>query len=421
MIAERRHRPSPTRGPLAGVRVIELAAMVSGPLATSILADQGADVIKVEAPGVGDAIRRMGSSRGGVSAIFSTVNRSKRSLVVDVRTPRGRDVVRRLADGADVFVQNFRPGAVEELGLGEAELRGRNPGLIYVSISGFGRRGPYASHTAYDIVIQALSGMAAVQGECKMDKTDDPEGTDKTRKGGAPTFMRTVVCDKITAVHAAQAISAALLARERGAGGQHIEISLLDASVAFLWPDGMETHTYVGEGVTAPATMWGLVGIYQTRDGWMTFLAINDEEFRGLCAGLGRPELAVDERFVALDGRLRNSGALIAIIRSAIAAETTGALCERLRREGVPCAPVLAPEAVHDDPQVRAVELIAEIEHPVTGRVRMPRAVSQFEGTPLARPTPAPMLGEHTDEVLAELGLSSDAIHALRRDGIVGP
>jgi len=412
MVAERIHRQSAPRGPLAGVRVIELAAMVSGPLATSILADQGADVIKVEAPGVGDAIRRMGSSRGGMSAIFNTVNRSKRSLVVDLRTPQGRDLVKRLAAAADVFVQNFRPGAIEALGLGEAELRGRNPGLIYVSISGFGQRGPYASHTAYDVVIQALSGMAALQGETKE--------TRKTGKTGTPTFMRTVVCDKITAVHAAQAISAALLARERGAGGQHIEISLLDASVAFLWPDGMETYTYVGDGVTAAATMWGLVGIYETRDGWMTFLAINDQEFRGLCAALARPELAVDERFAALDGRLQNSGALIEIIRAAIATETIDALCGRLRHEGVPCAPVLAPGAVPDDPQVRAVELIVEIDHPVTGRVRMPRAVGQFGGTPLGRPTPAPVLGEHTDEVLAELGLTLDEIRGLRRDGIVG-
>ncbi len=408
MVAARVHPRTARPGPLAGVRVIELAAMVSGPLATSILADQGADVIKVEAPGVGDAIRRMGSSRGGMSAIFSTVNRSKRSLAVDLRTPQGRELVMRLTDGADVFVQNFRPGAVEALGLGEGQLRGRSPGLIYVSISGFGRRGPYASHTAYDIVIQALSGMAAIQGERK------------PGEAGTPTFMRTVVCDKITAVHAAQAISAALLARERGAGGQHIEISLLDASVGFLWPDGMEGYTYVGDGVTAPATMWGLVGIYQTRDGWMTFLAINDEEFRGLCVALERPELAAEERFAAIEGRLQNSGVLIAIVRDAIAAETTDALCERLRREGVPCAPVLAPEAVHDDPQVRAVELIAEIEHPVTGRVRMPRAVSQFGGTALGRPTPAPILGEHTDEVLGELGLSPDEIRALRRDGIVG-
>ena len=408
MTAERTSRRLARPGPLAGVRVIELAAMVSGPLATSILADQGADVIKVEAPGVGDGIRLMGSSRGGMSAIFNTVNRSKRSVVVDLRKPEGRDLVQRLADGADVFVQNFRPGAVETLGLGEGELRRRNPGLIYVSISGFGRRGPYASHTAYDIVIQALSGMAALQG-------DDPTG-----ESGVPTFMRTVVCDKITAVHAAQAISAALLARERGAGGQHIEVSLLDASVAFVWPDGMETHTYVGEGVTAPATMWGLVGIHQTRDGWMTFLAINDEEFRGLCAALDGPELAADERFVTLDGRLQHSGALMAIIRAALAIEPTDALCERLRREGVPCAPVLAPEAVADDEQVRAVELIVEIDHPVAGRVRMPRAVARFGGTPLGGLAPAPALGQDTDEILAELGLSPAEIGALRRNGVVG-
>jgi crotonobetainyl-CoA:carnitine CoA-transferase CaiB-like acyl-CoA transferase len=407
MVAQPKHQ-SASRGPLAGVRVIELAAMVSGPLATSILADQGADVIKVEAPGVGDAIRRMGSSRGGMSAIFNTVNRSKRSLVVDLRKPQGRELVMRLADDADVFVQNFRPGAVEALGFGEAALRARNPGLIYVSISGFGRRGPYASHTAYDVVIQALSGMAAIQGQ----------GTGAT--SGRPTFMRTVVCDKITAVNAAQATSAALLARERGAGGQHIEISLLDAAVAFLWPDGMEGLTYLGPGVTAPATMWGLVGIYETRDGWMTFLAINDEEFRGLAAALGRAELAADERFVTLESRLRHSGALIEIIRAAIAVESTDALCERLRREGVPCAPVLAPEAVPDDPQVRAADLIVEVEHPATGRARMPRAVGQFGGTPLGRPGPAPVLGEHTDEVLAELGLTPDEIGTLRRDGIVG-
>jgi crotonobetainyl-CoA:carnitine CoA-transferase CaiB-like acyl-CoA transferase len=392
------------RGPLDGVRVIELAMMVSGPLATSILADQGADVIKLETPGAGDVIRHMGSSRGGISAIFNTVNRSKRSLAVDVRTPQGCELARRLAAGADVFVQNLRPGAVEALGLGPDVLREAHPDLIYTSISGFGRRGPYAPYPAYDVVIQALSGMATLQGE---------------RTAGMPTFLRTVVCDKVTAVHAAQAITAALLGRARGGGGQHLEVSLLDAAVAFLWPDGMEGQTYLGDGVSPPGAMWALVGIYDTRDGRITILALNDQEFRGLCAAVGRSELVADERFLTLEGRTQHAAALVEILRAAIAQERSEDLCARLRREGVPCAPVLAPHEVADDPQVRAVELLVEIDHPAAGLVRMPRAVAQFGGTPLARPSPAPVLGQHTDEVLAEVGLSTAEIRALHEAGVV--
>ena len=227
-------------GPLEGIRVIDLTTMVSGPLASSILGEQGAEVIKVEMPGTGDLIRHIGSSRGGLSAIFATLNRNKRSVVLNLREPRGRELLERLLEGADVFMQNFRPGVMAGMGFGEPELRRLNPELIYVSINGFGETGPYAQRRVYDIVIQALSGLAASQA--------DPQT-------GTPDLVRNIVCDKVTAVSAAQAISAALFARERGAGGQHVRLAMLDSTIAFLWPDGMQSLTYLGEGATPPAPL----------------------------------------------------------------------------------------------------------------------------------------------------------------------
>ncbi len=393
-----------TRQPLTGIRVVDLTSMVSGPLATCILADQGADVIKVEPPGTGDLLRHMGFSRGGMSAIFATVNRNKRSLALDLQRPRGRDLARQLVRDADVFIQNFRPGVMEALGLGEAELRAESPQLIYTSISGFGRRGPYANHPAYDIVIQALSGMAALQ-------ADD---------GGPPDLVQTVVCDKVTALHAAQAICAALLARERGAGGQHLELSLLGTTLAFLWPDGMQGQTFRGDGVTVPKTgMRDIAHVHPTRDGFVTLMAVSDEQFHGLCCALRLPKLEGDPRFQSVDGRMEHARELADLVRDTLSGFTTGEACERLRDEGVPAAPALSPEAVLTDPHVLETRLFQEIEHPLAGPMRTPRPAVDFgnaNGLPLE---PAPGLGGHSVEILTELGVSSSELQQLLEDGVV--
>jgi len=399
------HVRASTTQPLAGVRVVDLTSMVSGPLATCILADQGAQVIKVEPPGTGDLLRHMGFRRGAVSAIFATVNRNKRSLALDLQKPRGRALARQLVRSADVFVQNFRPGVVEELGLGEAELRAASPDLVYASISGFGSRGPYAKHPAYDIVIQALSGMATLQAD---------------EEGGTPALIQTVVCDKVAAIHAAQAICAALLARERGAGGQHLELSLLGTTLAFLWPDAMEAHTLMGDGVTVPRTgMRDIAQVHPTRDGFVTLMVVSDEQFRGLCRALRSPELEGDPRFESLDARLEHARELSGVVGVALSGFGTHEACERLREEGVPAAPALNAEAVLTDPHVVETRLLREIHHPQAGPMRTPRPAVDFGGVDPPPLVPAPVLGQHSIEILTELGIPRSELQRLCEDGLV--
>ncbi len=392
-------------GPLAGIRVVDLTSMVSGPLATGVLADQGADVIKVEPPGPGDLIREIGCSRGGLSAIFSTLNRGKRSLVLDLGQPRGLELLLALVARADVFVQNFRPGVAERMGMGEAALRRVAPDLVYVSISGFGESGPYAQRRVYDIVIQALSGMAASQA--------DPVT-------GEPGLVRNIVADKASALVAAQAITAALFARARGAGGQHVRVAMLDAAIAFLWPDVMQAQTFLGPGATPPASLAGFLSLRPTADGFMTIFAIADAEFAGLCRALGRPELTQEERFRDTAGRFRNADALAVILDEITRSQSTASLCARLEAEDVPHAPVNRLETLHEDPQVVASALLVEMEHPLAGRFRTPRPVARFDVTPALLRGPAPSLGEHGDEVLRELGLATSEIEDLRAQKILG-
>ncbi|MBV9775703.1 MAG: CoA transferase, partial [Acetobacteraceae bacterium] len=236
-------------GPLSGYRVIDLTTMLSGPWATMMLADQGADVIKVEAPGTGDHVRSLGNRRGGMSAMFLNINRNKRSIAIDLKTERGRRLLEELVGTADVFVQNFRPGVADRLGIGEAALRGRSPALVYASISGFGEVGPWAGKPTYDPVIQAVSGLTSVQA-----------GDDEAR----PRLVRTVLPDKVAALTAAQAITAALLARARSGEGQHVRLSMLDAVMAFLWASDMGAQTYPDRPTTNQEAASFIDLIYET-------------------------------------------------------------------------------------------------------------------------------------------------------------
>jgi len=391
-------------GPLAGYRVVDLTSMISGPVATRILADQGADVIKVEAPHTGDLVRAMGTRSDGLSATFTTVNRNKRSLVLDLKKPRGLELLRRLVRGADVFVQNFRPGTAERIGVGEADLRRVMPELIYVSISGFGEKGPYSGKRVYDPVIQALSGLADIQAD---------------RQTGRPRMMRLIIPDKLTALTAAQAITAALLARERTGAGQHVRLSMLDATVAFLWPEGMASHTYLNRrgGGLRPQLSQDL--IFETSDGYLTAGAVSDAEWNGLATATGHPEWLEDERFATTTGRVLHADARIALMAQAFRDRPTAEWLEELDRAGVPCAPVLRREQLADHPQIVANELLVESEHPHAGTMREPRDPARFDRTPSALRIPAPTLGEHTDEVLAELGLSPEQVATLRANDVV--
>jgi crotonobetainyl-CoA:carnitine CoA-transferase CaiB-like acyl-CoA transferase len=364
-------------------------------------------VIKVEAPGVGDFMRLGPFRRGGIAAFFANANRGKRSIVLDLRQPRGREIARELARRADVFVQNWRPGAAERLGLGADELRVRNPGLVYVSISGYGDSGPYRDRRVYDPIIQGLTGHVAVQ--------RNPEHP-------VPDLVRNVVADKASAYTVAQAITAALFARERGAGGQHVRIPMLDASLAFFWPDGMMAHTMIGEGVAAGPTLYELYRLQPTADGHLIYFAASDAEMHGLFRALGRPEWCGDPRFAALEGRRvpENFQMLGALLDAAFRSWKTRELLDRLVAEQVAAGAVLSLEEILEDPQVRHNEAVFEREHPAAGRMREPRPPARFERTPSAPGRPAPLYGEHGDEILAEIGIGEAERAELRAAGVLG-
>lgn len=392
-------------GPLDGYRILDLTAMITGPLATMILAEQGAEVVKVERPGIGDVMRYLSTMRGGMSTFFAGCNRSKRSIVVDLRKPAGREIVRDLAARADVFVQNFRPGVIERLGLAEPELRKLNPGLVYASLSAFGETGPYAQRPAYDHIIQAMTGAPYLQA---------------AGDEGRPEFIRTTWCDKATALTAAQAITAALLARERGRGGQHLRLSMLDASIAFLWPDGFVNHTLLDpDGAVGMPPISTTYRAVATRDGFVAVAAITDAQWAGIFRAIGRPELARDPRFATTGERLAHLALVAEELERTTRGRSRDELIASLVAEDVPCAPILRLEDVADFEQVRASETLVESVHPVLGRIQEPRPPARFETTPEAISRPAPRLGEHTDEVLGALGLGPDRIGELRAEGVV--
>ena len=391
-------------GPLTGIRVVDTTAYIAGPLATMVLADQGAEVIKVEPPGIGDVLRLLGTLRGGMSAFFATSNRSKRSLVLDLKQERGVEVLRRLVGQADVFVQNYRPGVVERLGIDYETLRRDRPDLVYVSISGFGETGPYAHRPVFDNVIQALSGMAHAQA--------DPET-------GAPDMIRNIVCDKVTALTAAQAITAAIVARERGAGGQHLRLAMLDAAVAFFWPDGMMNHTYLGEGALAMPPLANNYRALPTADGYITMTAVTDDPFQRACRALGRPDLSEGPRYRTLPDRIQRLGDLVAMLTEVLRTRPTAEWCERFEKEEVPYAPIHTLESLCEDPQLAENDTLVELEHPAAGRMRQARPAARFAGTPAVISRPAPAAGEHSDELLAEAGYAASEISALRADGVV--
>ncbi len=391
-------------GALDGYRIIDATQMISGPMATMILADQGANVIKVEPPGIGDLTRALGGSHRGMAPIFATTNRNKRSIVIDLKRPRGRELIERLVSGADLFVQNFRPGTADRMGIGENALRRIRPDLVYVSISGFGESGPYAHQRVYDPVIQALSGLASIQGDAK---------------SGRPRMLRLIVPDKVTALTAAQAMTAALLARERTGEGQHIRLSMLDSVICFLWPEGMARHTFIGAdmGASRPSDTRDLV--FETADGYITAGAVSDAEWWGLARALGHPEWLQDPRFKTPAGRVKHADARLELTGAVLKTRTSAEWLERLDAEQVPCAPILSREEVIENTQVRANELIFESEHPHAGRMRQTRPAARFDRTPSELRLPAPALGEHTDAVLAELGISPEERRELRNAGVV--
>ena len=388
-------------GPLAGVRIIDLTSMVSGPACTMLLADQGADVIKVE-PKEGDLVRRMSDRGHGMSTGFISLNRGKRSLSLDLKSDAGRQALADLIPTADVFVQNFRPGTIERMGFGEQEVRALREDIIYVSISGFGDKGPYAHKRVYDPVIQALSGLADIQSE---------------GASGRPKMVRTIIPDKTTALTAAQAVTAALFAREKTGTGQHVRLAMLDAMVAYLWPEGLVGHTLVGKEVHGSRAQFAQDLVFETIDGYITVGAVSDIEWHGLCRATDKAEWLEDDRFKTASGRIKNAAARIELLASVLRGGSSEEWLRRFDAEGVPCAPILRREEVYAHEQVQINDLMREFDHPVVGRVRQPRPAARFDKTPEDIAGPAPRIGEHGQEILESLGYSQARIEAILPTG----
>jgi crotonobetainyl-CoA:carnitine CoA-transferase CaiB-like acyl-CoA transferase len=386
-------------GALDGFRIIDFSQVIAGPLSARILADQGADVIKVEPP-TGDILRHMGGM-AGLSPTFVTTNRSKRSVVLDIKKPGGLAALKKLVASADVFIQNARPGTADRMGVGEKTLRALNPRLIYVSVSGFGESGPFAGKRVYDPIIQGMSGMCEIQGG----------------PAGPPGLVRVIVPDKVTALTAAQNITAALLARERTGRGQHLKLAMLDAVIAFVWPEGMAYHTYIAEGLPKPKPVARRDLVFETADGYMIASTVALREFQGFARAAGKTEWLEDPRFQDAAGLVANAKERLEMMAEVLQTRTTADWLAALDAEDVPCGPVLSRDRLHENEQVRENAILVEEEHPVVGRIRQPRPAERFDGTPSAISRPAPTLSEHADEVLGEIGFSVAEIAALREEG----
>lgn len=390
-------------GPLHGVKIVEAASVITGPWATSLLADQGASVIKIEAP-QGDIMRASGHLRAGLGSWFVNLNRGKRSIAIDLRAEGGLEIAHALIAEADVFVENWRPGVAARLGLGYDDLIAVNADIIHASVTGFGETGPLSGARAYDPTVQGRSGIVATQSN---DRTDNPEP------------VRIAISDQVTSLTICQAITAALFARSNGAGGQRVHVSMLEASVQFLWPVAMSDHTYIGDDVT-PGVMYGPTQKYwSTTDGAIMAAVAPDKEWMALCEVAQRPEWSADERFVDIGSRLRHFQPLMEIVGEHIATLSTAQAAALFEAADVPYSPAIPRDGLWEEPQIAALGLIDEIDDVHVGRHRRVQPAPDFSATPAEAGTPAPLLGEHTDDVLTELGFDAEAIARARAAGTV--
>ena len=391
---------------LEGVRVLDLTRVLAGPYATMVLADLGAEVIKVELPGLGDESRGFGPFQNGESAYFTSVNRGKKSATIDLRQEHGQDLARRLAGQSDVLVENFRPGSMDRFGLGFEEIHVLHPNLVYASISGFGQTGPYAQRPAYDVLIQAMGGLASITG--------NPHD--------APVRVGSSIADLSAALFGAVGILAALERARRTGEGQQVDISMLDCQVALL-ENALARYAVSNEVPTPLGSRHPAITPFQffaASDGYLVIAAGNDALWRKLCEALGMAELADDPRFASNAQRTDNHAELEPLLGDIIAENTVDKWCFLLGEAGVPSGPLCDVGQVFHSEQVAAREMIVELEHPIAGVQAMPNSPLKFSQTPVQLNTPAPLLGQHTEEVLGGiLGLSAGEIEVLRTEGVI--
>ena len=377
-------------GPLEGVRIIDLTSMVSGPMGAMMLADQGAEVIKVE-PIAGEQLRHMAAPHNGVNPVFYSCNRGKKSLAIDLKSKEGKQILIKLIKDSDVLMQNFRPGTTDRMGFGYEAMKKINPNLVYLSISGFGDKGPYAQSRVYDPVIQALSGATDIQAD---------------RNTGTPKMFRVVIADKVTSLTAAQAISSALYARERTAKGQHIKLSMLDSVIAFFWPEGMSGLVFKENEFDVRKLQGSQDLIYEAKDRYITAGAVSDAEWTGMCNALNMQQLINDERFATSAARVINAEERKKITGQEIKKWQSNDILSRFQEEGVPSAPLLDRMELMNHEQIIKNQTILRQEYEGFGEVRQARPAAHFEDTPSEISRPAPKLGEHGEEILNSIGIS---------------
>lgn len=404
-------------GALSHIRVLDLSRILAGPWAGQILADLGADVIKVERPGPGDDTRGWGppwikDDQGqdtSVAAYYLCSNRNKRSITVDITQPEGQDIVRRLAAQSDVVLENFKLGGLKQYGLDYDSLKAVNPRLVYCSITGFGQDGPYAPRAGYDFLIQGLGGLMSITGR--------PDG----EPGAGPMKVGVALTDILTGLYATNAVLAALAWREQSGEGQYIDMALLDVQVACLANQAMN-YLATGSNPRRMGNAHPSIVPYQdfpTADGHMILAIGNDGQFARFCEVAGRPELAVDARFATNRARVENRAELIPLLNEITATRTTAEWIGQLEARAVPCGPINGLAEVFADPQVQARGLAVKMPHPEAGEVPLVASPIRLSKTPVEYRRAPPLVGEHTDEILADLGVDAAGIAGLRERGVV--
>jgi crotonobetainyl-CoA:carnitine CoA-transferase CaiB-like acyl-CoA transferase len=393
--------PSTPAGPLDGVTVLDLCSYLAGPYGCTLLADLGATVIKIESP-QGDMLRQFPSSLPGESRFFLGTNRGKRAIALDLKQPEGLAVLHRMVETADVLVENFRPSVPARLGIDYPRLRAINPRLVYCGLTGYGDNGPLSEKGGFDQVLQCLSGMAVFQ-------------------GGGPDKAQVVlgsVLDYFTSALLAYGVASALFYRERSGAGQYLSLSLLRSALTiqagrFVWAESESREIPRDSGAG------GLTGIHPTKDGGLYISVHSNHFFAALCELIGRPELARDPRCATMRSRAAHAAELVPELRAALAARSA-LEWEEIFGERVPCAAVRPIEDMFDHPQVIAEDLVTTLDHPVVGRYRTMTKPIKFADTPGPPPTPSPVFGQHSDEILAAYGYSAQDIAALRERGVIG-
>lgn len=392
------------KGPLSGITVIDLTAMISGPVCTMMLGDQGADVIKVE-PLTGELTRKVGKQKNGMTTSFLCANRSKRSITLNLKDKKGINILKKLIKNADVLVQNFRPGTMKRMGLNYEEVKKINKEIIYVSISGFGEKGPYANHRVYDPVIQALSGLADIQ---------------RDQKTNFPKMVRTIIPDKTTGMAAAQAISSALFYKERYGKGQHIKLAMLDVMVAYLWPEGSASLSFIGEEGDPSDGQMGLDLVFETKDSkYITAGAVTDKEWLGMCEALERKDLLNDPRFNTPRARFENKTERRLLIAEEIKKHNAEEILFKLHKNEVPSAPILTRTELLKNEQIVANEIIEFHDSKIFGTIRSPRPAPIYSNSPINGKQLAPLMGENSREILKEINYKDEEIDNFIKEKVI--